>query len=77
MPKQADTVVQRLVVLQILEQREATQADLRAVLSDIEPAAISKALRTLAAENVAHVDHNRIVASPCLRHLDSLGLVSL
>lgn len=75
----ADTVTERLLVLQVLEQPERSRSlvELEVALSDIEPIAISDALSCLEAEDVLFACGELVWASPCVRHLDALGLISL
>lgn len=75
----ADTVTERLLVLQVLEQpaRSRSRAELEVALNDVEPFAISDALSCLEAEDVLFACGEMVWASPCLRHLDTLGFVSV
>jgi hypothetical protein len=73
-----DIVTERLLVLQILEQQEPrTHAELEIALGDIKPLAIRAALHALEAEGVLYVGREQVSASSCVRHLDSLGLVTV
>lgn len=73
-----DTVTERLLVLQILEQPEPqSHADLQNALGDIRPLAICAALYALEAEGVLYVGHELVWASGCARHLDNLGLLAI
>jgi DNA-binding HxlR family transcriptional regulator len=79
MPKQADTRVQRLVVLQVLKREcgVAAQTEIEEALSDIEPAVIEGALHALENEDIIMVEGGRVTATICTLHLDRLGLISL
>jgi hypothetical protein len=73
-----DILTERLLVLQILEQQEPrSHADLENALGDIRPSAIRAALCALEAEGVLYVGRELVWVSGCVRHLDSLGLISL
>lgn len=75
----ADTGTERLLVLQVLEhpQQRCSRAELEVALSDIEPIAISDALCCLEAEDVLFVCGEQVWTSPCVRHLDTLGFISV
>jgi hypothetical protein len=77
MPKQADTRVQRVLVLQVLERCAVTRTDVQEALSDIEPSAIDEGLRALEDQDVILVEGERITATICTRYLNDLGLISL
>lgn len=74
-----DPTTERLLVLQVLEQpaRSRSRAELEVALSDIEPIAINDALSCLEAEDVLFTCGELVWASPCLRHLETLGFVSV
>lgn len=73
-----DIATERLLVLQILEQQEPrSHAELEIALSDIKPPAIRAALCALEAEGVLYVGRELVWASGCVRHLDSLGPISV
>lgn len=73
-----DITTERLLVLQILEQREPrSHAELENALDDIRPLAIRAALHDLEAEGVLYVGREQIWASGCVRHLDDLGLIAI
>lgn len=73
-----DTATERLLVLQVLEQHSPrSRAELEVALNDVEPIAISDALSCLEAEDVLFACGEMVWASPCLRHLNRLGFVSV
>jgi DNA-binding transcriptional ArsR family regulator len=71
---QMDIRSERLVVLQLLD-REQTRAELARGL-DLSPEAISRALGGLEAAGVV-TGSQRERLSPCVQHLDLLGLISV
>ncbi|HEV3321849.1 MAG TPA: hypothetical protein VG147_06600 [Solirubrobacteraceae bacterium] len=74
------TLAQCAIVLQVLRDDHAerwTRAELEQEASDIEPLTVSDALMTLGAEGVVILDGERVEASRCARHLDSLELISI
>jgi hypothetical protein len=73
-----DIVTERLLVLQILDQREPqSHAELENALGHIKPLVIRAALYALEAEGVLYVGHELVWASGCTRHLDNLGLIAI
>jgi hypothetical protein len=74
-----DPTTERLLVLQVLEQpaRSRSRVELEVALSEVEPLAISDALSCLEAEDVLFTCGETVWASPCLRHLDTLGFISV
>ncbi|MGA2165209.1 MAG: hypothetical protein ABSH36_12165 [Solirubrobacteraceae bacterium] len=71
---------QCLVVLQVLRDdhpKPWTRADLDRELYDVAPDAIAVALERLQEQDVVRVKGKRFSASPCARHLDALGFVSI
>jgi hypothetical protein len=77
MPKQADTRVQRPIVLQVLERCAVTRTAIQDALSDIEPPVIDEGLRVLEDQDVVLIEGERITATICTRYLNDLGLISL
>lgn len=74
----ADAATERLLVLQVLEQHSPrSRAELEVALSGVEPIAISDALSCLEAEDVLFACGEMVWASPCLRHLDTLGFIGV
>jgi hypothetical protein len=73
--------VERAIVLQLLRDDHDTQwsrTDLQARLNDVEPAALAHALKRLERQGVVLVRAaDAIMASPCARHLDALGLIGI
>jgi hypothetical protein len=73
-----DTVIERLLVLQVLERPgPRSRAELEVVLSDVEPLTISHALRGLEAEGVLYTGGEQVWASRCARYLDELGFIGV
>lgn len=71
---QMDIRSERLVVLQLLN-REQTRAELARGL-DLGPEAISRALGGLETAGVIiGSQRGRVLLSPCVQHLDTLGLI--
>jgi DNA-binding HxlR family transcriptional regulator len=69
---------ERLLVLQVLEEREpCLRSELEIALGDVEPLAISDALQALEAEGVVCGSGEQVRASRCARHLDKLGLIAI
>ena len=69
---------ERLLVFQILERPGVrSRAELEIALGDIEPFTASDAFSTLEAEGVLHTSGERVWASRCVRHLDTLGFISV
>jgi hypothetical protein len=73
-------LAQRAIVIQLLRDDHPvlwTRPELEAELEDIEQQTVVSAVAILGIEDVAYFDERAIWASPCTRHLDSLGLVSI
>jgi hypothetical protein len=71
---------QSLVVLQLLRDDHDpkwTCAQLDKELDDLDPDAIAVALECLQEQGVVQVDGEQLVASPCARHIDALGFISI
>ncbi len=71
---------ERAVVLQVLRgdhHERWSRAELEQAVSGVEPAAVSDALTRLAANGVVVLDGDRVLASPCARCLDALGLIAI
>jgi DNA-binding HxlR family transcriptional regulator len=78
MTKHTDTGTKRALVLQVLERPgPCSRAELEVALGDVEPLAISDALRALEAEGVVSLGGEQVWASRCVRHLDEMGLIAL
>jgi hypothetical protein len=76
--EQDDT--QCLVVLQLLRDDHALRwprGELERELYDVDPEAIGVALERLREQGVVHAEGERVWASPCARHLDSLGFICI
>ena len=72
-----DTVAERLLVLQLLEQpgpRSHTNYRTRSAMSRRRDCA---ALEELESEDVLYIGREQVWATPCVRHLDRLGLIAL
>ncbi len=79
-PNRSQWMAQRAIVLQLLRDDHPvlwTRPELEAELEDIEQQTVVSALATLSIEGVACFDERAIWASPCVRHLDLLGLISI
>lgn len=80
-PKRNDLrLAQRAIVLQVLRDDHPerwTRPELEAEIDDMEQQALVSGLAILALEGVVIFDDEAIWASPCARHLDALGLVSI
>jgi hypothetical protein len=75
-----EEIAERAVVLQVLrdDHRERwARAELEGEIYDIEPAAISEALKRLRKAGVVHISGEMVWASQCARRLDALGMVSI
>jgi DNA-binding HxlR family transcriptional regulator len=73
--------VERAIVLQLLRNdhdEQWSRTDLQARLKHIEPAALAHALERLEQQGVVVVrPADAILASPCARHIDALGLIGI
>jgi hypothetical protein len=72
------TMAQRAIVFQILRDdhdERWSRAELEREVSDVEPLVVNDALALL--EGTGVVDGEIVQASPCARHLDTLGLLSV
>jgi hypothetical protein len=73
-----DTVTERALVLRVLDRPgPCSRAELEVALGDVEPLAISDALRALEAEGVLYAAGEQVWAYRCVRHLDELGLIGV
>jgi hypothetical protein len=73
-----DTVIERLLVLQVLERPgPRSRAELEVTLGDVEPLAISDALTALEAEGVLYTGGEQVWASRCVRYLDERGFIGV
>jgi hypothetical protein len=73
-----DLATERLLVLQVLERPGLrSRCELEIALGDIEPLTASDAFSALEAEGVLHTSGERVWASRCVRHLDTLGFISV
>jgi len=73
-----DLATERLLVLQVLERPGLrSRCELEIALGDVEPFTASDAFSTLEAEGVLHTSGERVWASRCVRHLDTLGFISV
>ena len=73
-----DLATERLFILQILEQPGLrSRCELEIALGDIEPFTASDAFSALEAEGVLHTSGEQVWASRCVRHLDTLGFISV
>ncbi len=73
-------MAQRAIVLQLLRDDHDlrwSRAELRREASDLDPRAVRDGLARLKAEGVATTAREHVLACRCVRHLDSLGLVSI
>ena len=73
-----DLAIERLLVLQVLERPGLrSRCELEIALGDVEPFTASDALSALEAEGVLHTSGEQVWASRCVRHLDTLGFISV
>jgi hypothetical protein len=73
-----DLATERLLVLQVLERPGLrSRCELEIALGDIEPFRASDAFSALEAEGVIHSSGEQVWASRCVRHLDTLGFISV
>jgi hypothetical protein len=71
-----DPGTERLVVLQVLD-RDWSPTELLRELHDVDPEAVSGAIRKLDTLGVLVLDDERVRASPAVMYLDSLGLITV
>ena len=79
-PRSEPRSVERAIVLQLLRDDHGerwSRTELETELGDIEPLALSDAIADLERHGVVVVQGERVVASPCARQLDELGLVGV
>jgi DNA-binding HxlR family transcriptional regulator len=72
--------VERAIVLQLLRDdhdEQWSRAELETVVNDVEPSALSTAIAELERQGVVVVQGEHVLASPCARRLDELGLVGV
>lgn len=73
--------VERAIVLQLLRDdhdKQWSRTELQTRLNDVEPAALAPAVERLEQQGVVLVRAaDAIVASPCARHIDALGLIGI
>ena len=72
--------VERAVVLQLLRDdhdEQWSRAELEAEVNDVEPLVLSSAIAELERRGVVVAQGEHVVASPCARRLDELGLVGV
>ncbi len=73
-----DLATERLLVLQVLERPGLrSRCELEIALGDIAPLTANDAFSALEAEGVLHTSGERVWASQCVRHLDTLGFISV
>jgi hypothetical protein len=73
-----DLATERLLVLQVLERPGLrSRCELEIALGDVEPVTASDAFSALEAEGVIHTIGEQVWASRCVRHLDTLGFISV
>jgi len=73
-------VAERAIILLLLlddHPERWSRAELESQVSDIEPLLFNDALAQLHAEGVVVVEDERVQASPCARHLDTLELIAV
>ena len=71
---------QYVVVLQLLRDDRAprwSRGELERELYDVDPDAIGIALERLREQGVVHIEGERVWASACARHLDTLGFIGI
>jgi hypothetical protein len=73
-----DLATERLLVLQVLERPGLrSRRELEIALGDVEPVRTSDAFSALEAEGVLHTSGEQVWACRCVRHLDTLGFISV
>ncbi len=78
-PRQEEAT-QCVLVLQVLRgdhEQPWTPAELERELHDVDPDAITVALRRLNEQGVVDIKGDQIEASPCARHLDALAFICI
>ncbi len=73
-------IVERAIVLQLLRDdhdERWSRTELQAEASDVEPSALSSAVKRLEQHCVVVVQGEHVLASSCARHLDELGLIAI
>ncbi len=71
---------QCVVVLQVLRSDHElrwSRQEIEHELHDVDPDAIGVALERLAEQGVVHCEGEQVWASPCARHLDTLGFICI
>lgn len=74
------SIAQRTILLQLLRDdhdERWSRAELKAEISDIEPAALSDGLEQLARHGLVVSLDDEVLASRSARHIDELGLVGI
>lgn len=72
--------IERAIVLQLLRDDHDERwsgAELEAEVNDVEPSVLSSAIAHLERQGVVVAHGEHVVASPCARRLDELGLVGV
>jgi DNA-binding HxlR family transcriptional regulator len=73
-------IAERTIVLQLLRDdhdERWPRTELEAELDNVEPLTLSDAIAGLERHGVVVVQGEHVVASPCARHLDELGLIAI
>jgi hypothetical protein len=73
-------IVERAIVLQLLRDdhdEQWSRAELQAEADDVKPSALSNAVERLQRQGVVTALDDCVLASPCARRLDALGLVGI
>jgi hypothetical protein len=73
-------IVERAIVLQLLRDDHDEQwlrAELEAEVNDVEPSVLRSAIADLERQGVVVAQDEHVLASPCARRLDELGLVGV
>jgi hypothetical protein len=76
----SDPRIERAIVLQLLRDdhdERWSRTELQAEAGDVEPSALGSAVEHLERHDVVVTLDGRVLASPCARHLDELGLIAI
>lgn len=72
--------IERAIILQLLRDdhdERWSRAELEAEVNDVEPSVLRNAIADLEHQGVVVAQDEHVLASPCARHLDELGLVGV
>ncbi|MGA8111958.1 MAG: hypothetical protein WB974_21120 [Acidobacteriaceae bacterium] len=72
--------IERAIILQLLRDdhdEQWSRAELEAEVDDVPPSVLSSAIAELERQGVVVAQGEHVLASPCARHLDELGLIGV